>query len=289
MKDLKSKVAVITGAADGIGFCLAKRLANEGMKIVLSDINAENLKIAEKKIQGLGAETLSVQVDVSKEAEIQSLSQATLAKFGEVHLLCNNAGVFAKPGLVWKCSREDWQRNIDINLWGVLNGLRNFVPIMLEQDTEAHIMTVASMGGHTVDPFVSPYIVAKFGVVAMIESLYHELKLIGSNIGVSLVCPGFVRTQILNSDAFDKDTNKFSGLLSMFREGVKEGMKPEDVADKAVAAMEKNQFYVFPHDYSETTLRARFDPLLAFRNPELPEKVLEDYGLKKMIDGIIKD
>ena len=167
VKDFKDKVAVVTGAASGIGRALAERCAQEGMKVVLAGINAENLKKTEQVLRAEGAIVLSVPTDVAKLADIEALAQKTLSAFGAVHLLFNNAGVGA-GSTIWESSLADWQWVMGVNLWGVIFGLRIFVPIMLAQDTECHIVNTASIVG-LMPPFhpFAPYQVSKHAVVAL--------------------------------------------------------------------------------------------------------------------------
>jgi NADP-dependent 3-hydroxy acid dehydrogenase YdfG len=179
MKEFKDKVAVITGSASGIGLGIARRAVKEGMKVVL-------------------AEVISVVTDVSKLDNIENLAQKAVKTFGEVHLLCNNAGVVA-PGALWECVYSDWQWVIGVNLWGVINGIQTFIPIMLQQDNECHIVNTSSMAGilHG-DPVLGIYAVSKQAVVALSESLRASFvnPLFRSKIGVSVLLPGVVNTKI---------------------------------------------------------------------------------------------
>ncbi|GAG25784.1 unnamed protein product, partial [marine sediment metagenome] len=171
MKEFKDKVAVITGAASGIGLGIARRAVKEGMKVVLADIEKDALNQTEEELKSAGAEVISVVTDVSKLENIEILAQKTIETFGEVHLLCNNAGV-AAPGALWECILSDWNWVIGVNLWGVINGIQTFIPIMLQQDNECHIVNTSSMAGLLHGDGVNGiYSVTKQAVVALSESL----------------------------------------------------------------------------------------------------------------------
>ena len=171
MKEFKDKVAVITGAASGIGLGIARRAAKESMKVVLADIEKDALNHAEKELKASGTEVLSVLTDVSKSEDIEKLAQNTLDKFGEIHLLCNNAGV-AAPGPLWECVLSDYNWVIGVNLLGIVHGIRTFIPTMLKQNNECHIVNTSSMAGLLAgDPGNGIYSITKQGVVALSESL----------------------------------------------------------------------------------------------------------------------
>jgi NADP-dependent 3-hydroxy acid dehydrogenase YdfG len=174
MKDFKSKVAVITGAASGIGRALAERCAREGMKVVLTDVEPGALAEVQANLQAGGGTVLVVRADVSQAKDVEALAQKTQEAFGAVHLLCNNAGV-ATNGTVWESSLTDWEWVLGGNLWGVIHGVRTFVPIMLAQDTECHVVNTASLSGLISFPRGSVYAVSKHGVVTLSEALDHEL------------------------------------------------------------------------------------------------------------------
>jgi NADP-dependent 3-hydroxy acid dehydrogenase YdfG len=173
MKEFRDKVAVITGASSGIGFGIAERCARERMKVVLTGINYENLVRAEDSLKPLGATTLCVRADVSKLGDIEALARKTLDAFGGVHLLVNNAGVGA-GGTVWESTLADWKWVMDVNLWGVIYGLKVFIPIMLEQGTECHIVNTSSLAGLLRYHNSAPYQVTKHAVVALSENLHYS-------------------------------------------------------------------------------------------------------------------
>src|SRR3989454_8974881 len=200
MKEFRDRVAVVTGAASGIGRGLAERFAAEGMKVVLADVEQSALDQADAEMRERGATVLPVRTDVSKPQQMEQLAQQTLEAFGAVHIVCNNAGVGGPGGPVWERTLADWQWVLGVNLWGVIHGIRTFVPIMLRQETEGHIVNTASVAGLVSLPMLTIYDVTKHGVVTLSESLYQELAMSGSRLRVSVLCPGFVSTNIMDAD-----------------------------------------------------------------------------------------
>src|SRR5215469_10915747 len=198
MQEFPDKVAVVTGAASGIGFALAERFAREGMKVVLADVEGDALARAEAELRGRGATVRAVRTDVRQAGEVAALAEQTLAAFGGVHVVCNNAGVVVFKS-AWEHTLADWEWVLGVNLWGVIHGVRTFVPIMLRQGTEGHIVNTASMGGLVTGPFFGSYIVSKHGVVALSEVLALELARIGAPVKVSVLCPNVVRTNLMDS------------------------------------------------------------------------------------------
>jgi len=200
MKDFKDKVAVITGAASGIGLGIAKRAVMEGMKVVIADIEEEALASAENMLRKMGDHILAVHTDVSKVDDIKKLAQKTIDIYGEVHLLFNNAGVAVLNKFTWEYSLFDWEWTMSVNLWGVVHGIRIFVPIMLKQDNECYIINTSSLGGLLITPFQGAYNVTKYGILALSETLSYELKEINSKIRVSVLCPAGVFSNLMTSD-----------------------------------------------------------------------------------------
>ena len=199
MKEFKGKVAVITGAASGIGRAVAERCVGEGMKIVLADIDEANLAKAETELKTPGGTVLAVRTDVSKRSDVERLARRALDAFGQVHLLFNNAGVGA-GGAPWEATWNDWEWVIGVNLWGVIYGVKVFTPLMLAQNTECHIINTSSAAGLTVGGATAPYAVTKHAVVALSESLYLTLQRRNSLVKVSVLCPGLVRTNIVDAE-----------------------------------------------------------------------------------------
>ncbi len=277
MKEFKDKVAVITGAANGIGFGIAERCAQEGMKVVLAGINEENLRAAEDKLRATGASLLSVRTDVSKREDMEILAQKTLAAFGAVHLLVNNAGVGAGTS-VWDSSWEDWEWVVGVNLWGVLNGVKVFTPIMIAQDTEAHIVNIASVSGLLDGYPSSPYQVTKSAVFTLTENMYHTLAQKNSKVKVSVVCPGWVKTDILKSErnrpaglqnkkrSLPRDPAEIAALRRM-QESVEAGMPIDELAGHVFRGIQDEQLYVITHPEYIPRIQKRFDHIVRQENP----------------------
>ena len=277
MKDFKDKVAVITGAANGIGFGIAERCAQLGMKVVLAGINAENLAAAEEKLRSTGAALLCVRTDVSKREDVEALAQKTLDAFGAVHLLVNNAGVGAGTN-VWESTWEDWEWVIDVNLWGVIYGVKVFTPIMLAQDTEAHIVNVASVTGLLPNYPSAPYQVTKHAVVGLTENLYHSLAKRDSKVKVSLLCPGWVKTSILKSERNRPAElqNKPGSLVNKreavesfrkMQESLEAGISIQECTDITFKAIQDEQLYVLTHPEYNPYIQARMEHILQQTNP----------------------
>ena len=201
MKDFKDKVAVITGAGSGIGLALAIQCAQEGMKVVLADIDRKFLRRANRKLERMGASFLTVLTDVSKSTDIEALAKETLDKFGEIHLLINNAGV-GHSKYTWNYTLKDWEWQLGVCFFGVAHGVRIFTPIMLKQDAECHIVNVSSIEGLLPGsgPGGAIYGAAKHGIVSLSETMKRELEIIGSKLKISVVCPGAVVTRIWYGD-----------------------------------------------------------------------------------------
>lgn len=276
MKEFKDKVALVTGGASGIGYAMADRFASVGMKIVLADIEEPALDVAERNLKDKGAPVLSVRTDVSKAAEVEHLAARAYDHFGAVHVLCNNAGV-GGAGLTWEQSLEDWQWVIGVNLWGVIHGLRAFVPKMLAQGTEGHIVNTASVAGLISTPYMSVYQATKHAVVAITESLRMELEMLGSSIGASVLCPGFVATNIgesernrpeeLRSVATTKETDQQAVMRELARQQISAGIKPSEVAEMVLESIRDDRFYVLTHPRFKKVIRLRMENILEGRTP----------------------
>lgn len=279
MKEFKGKVAVITGAASGIGRALAYRSAAEGMKVVLADIEAKALFETEKAIKETGVPAMSLVTDVAREDDINSLAQKSLGTFGSVDYLFNNAGV-GGGALTWNSTQADWQWIMGVNLWGIIHAIRTFVPVMLNQTTGGYIINTASQAGLETGPVNGIYSVTKHAVVSLSETLYHEMKMINAPIGVSVLCPGFVLTQICDAERnrplefqnpFRLETRSPQAEMvdRMIREAVQNGISPEEMAEKTFEAIQKDQFYVFSDSSYKQSLQHRIENILNERNPSV--------------------
>jgi NAD(P)-dependent dehydrogenase (short-subunit alcohol dehydrogenase family) len=282
MQEFQDKVAVVTGAASGIGRGLAERFAAEGMKVVLADVEVDALAQAESELRAQGATVLAVRTDVRQASEVEALAEKTLAAFGGVHVVCNNAGVGGGGKCCWEFTLSDWEWTLGVNLWGVIHGIRTFVPIMLNQGTEGHVVNTASMAGVTTVPYWGSYSVSKHGVVILSEILARDLTQIGAPIKVSVLCPRFVRTNIgssarnrpralANPEGSETVWAEAQSALERVRKAIEnEGMPPAEIADHVVAAIRANKFYIFPHPGSKEGVRARMEGILEERNPTAP-------------------
>lgn len=280
MKEFKDKVAVVTGAASGIGRAIAEKSAVEGMKVVLSDINEEGLVQAETELKEAGATVLAIPTDVSKLKDIEALAQQTMEAFGRVDLLVNNAGVYT-TGTIWENTVGDWKWVLGVNLWGVINGVRTFLPIMLKQDTEANIVNVASTAGLTRSTNMGTYVVSKHGVVALSETLFYELSEIDAKVKVSVLCPGTVNTpgadlarrrfiEMKNVLGERQITPEDEEFMDYIRQLLKDGMDPSQVAEKVFEAIWEEKFYILTHPESKADIRRRMECILNEQNPTLP-------------------
>ena len=278
MKEFKGKVAVITGAASGIGRGIAERCASEGMKVVLADIDEANLTKAETELKTAGGTVLGVRTDVSKRSDVELLARRAVDAFGQVHLLFNNAGV-AAGGPPWEATWNDWEWVIGVNLWGVIYGVKVFTPLMLAQNTECHIINTSSAAGLIAGGFSAPYTVTKHAVVALSESLYLTLQQRNSLVKVSVLCPGLVRTNIANAERNRPAelrnepvtmTPEMQAGLAAFKAAMEASMPPFQVADVVFDAIRKEQFYILPHPEWTEVIQLRTDKLLRMENPQSP-------------------
>ena len=280
MKEFQGKVAVVTGAASGIGRALAERCAKEEMKVVLADIEEQALMQASRDLAAQGAQVLAVPTDVSQAGEVETLARKAFETYSAVHLLFNNAGVGAGKS-AWESSLADWEWVLGVNLWGVIHGIHFFVPRMLEQRSEGHIVNTASMAGLTYGPGQSIYKVSKHGVVSLSETLYYELALRGASLKVSVLCPGLVSTNILDAqrnrparlqDASVKEplSPQAEAVVQRFQQAVREAMPPGQVADIVFEAIREERFYILTHPTWKAAIQFRMEDMLQERNPTLP-------------------
>jgi NAD(P)-dependent dehydrogenase (short-subunit alcohol dehydrogenase family) len=261
MDQLEGTVAVVTGAASGIGLATATRFAREGMRVVLADIECDPLDAAVSKLQGQGHEVVGVPTDVSQWDAIQHLADRALGAFGQVNVVHNNAGV-VRAGRLGELSIADWEWVLGVDLWSVIYGVKTFLPLIREAG-EGHIVNTASSSGLQSAPDIGPYNVAKFGVVALSETLQLELIAEDSAIRASVLCPGAIATRITESErnrpdaGEDTETNRrFHSFASKI---VREGLSPESVAEQVVHAIRAQEFWILTHADWIDVLRKRVE------------------------------
>jgi NAD(P)-dependent dehydrogenase (short-subunit alcohol dehydrogenase family) len=274
----EGKVAVITGGGSGFGREFAVKGASLGMKLVLADIDANTLAQTVDMLRASGAEAIGVPTDVSDARAVDALAQATLDAFGAAHLLFNNAGVGA-GGFVWENSANDWQWVFGVNVMGVANGLRAFVPLMLRQNEPAHIVNTASVAGLLAAPAMGVYNASKHAVVGLTETLHHDLAIAGGPVGCSLLCPAFVPTGIadaertrpgkLRNEAPLTASQKLAGR--QLAKAVQGGrMSAREVAEITFDAIRERRFYVITHPGIMASVQLRLDDIAQLRNPTDP-------------------
>jgi NAD(P)-dependent dehydrogenase (short-subunit alcohol dehydrogenase family) len=277
VKNFRDRVAVVTGAASGIGLALAERFAAEGMKVVMADIEAAPLAAAAEGLRRKAPAVLATRVDVSRHDDVERLARETYEAFGAAHVLCNNAGV-AVIGAVHEHTLADWQWVINVNLWGVIHGVRAFLPRMLAGGDEGHIVNTASMAGLTTAPFMSVYDVTKHGVVALSESMFKELAVTGAPIGVSVVCPGLIDTNIMRSARNRPEelaeAGKAGPMAQAFGQSLADrlagGYPPSEVAEQVLQGIREGRFYVVPAQPEvKGGIAVRAQDLIELRNPTL--------------------
>ncbi len=283
MRDFAGKVAVVTGAASGMGLAISHKFAEEGMKVVLADIESEPLAMAEAALKAKGGEVLSVRTDVMHEDAVNALADAAFERFGNVHIVCNNAGVAATAATLrsrpWESPLSDWEWTFGVNFMGVLYGIRAFIPRMLENGEEGHIVNTASMAGLLTG--ANPYNVSKHSVVCLTEGIYKEFKGMGAKLSASVLCPGLIKTAILDSERnrpqeFGPPTDlkaqrpELQAWSAGFEAALKAGYEPEDVALQVFEAIRDDKFYIFPAQEGVlASVKARMEDILGQRNPTM--------------------
>jgi NAD(P)-dependent dehydrogenase (short-subunit alcohol dehydrogenase family) len=279
MRELAGKTAFITGGAGGIGFALGRAFAEAGMKVMLADIETEALIAAVKSLHNVGPEVRGVLCDVADAANVDRAARETIEAFGNVHVVCNNAGVAAAGGID-NISLDNWRWVLDVNLMGVLHGVRAFLPHIRAHGEGGHIVNTASMAGMDGGLGFSPYTAAKFAVVGMSEGLAQQLKPHG--IGVSVLCPHFVRTRIHESgrnrperygetQTFDP-ASPAGQMLAFISASIAAGLDPADVAGRVLAAIREDELYVFTHPDMRGHVDARFAAIQAAMDKVAPAK-----------------
>jgi NAD(P)-dependent dehydrogenase (short-subunit alcohol dehydrogenase family) len=276
MKDFENKTAVVTGGASGIGRAMGELFLSKGMNVVLADIEHKVLDATVSTLAADGGKCIGVVTDVSKADSVQALADAALAKFGGIHIACNNAGVFA-GGLLWEESLADFQWQLDVNVWGVIHGIRTFVPIMAAQDSECHIVNTASMAAVTAMPYSGIYHMTKHAVLGLSESLYHELAFHVPNVKVSVLCPEAINTGIAASERNRPGEYRRDGdivesdaraLVSQaLTDSVSAGIGPEVMAQRVYDAIVAERFYILSEEAWRETANTRLDDIRHGRNP----------------------
>ena len=257
--NLNGKVAVITGGASGIGLALAVEAARKGMKVALADLSLEKLEEARKTVEAAGGETIVVKTDVSKLADVVALHDATSKSLGDPWLVANNAGI-TKLALTWDHSEADWKRMFDINVGGVVNGLLTFLPGLRERKS-GHILNTASAAGLITIPAASAYVASKHAVVGLSETLYRELVASRSGVGVSVLCPALVKTNIMKSETTGAPPSADAMKSS-------HAMEPSEVARQVFAAIARQQFWILTHAaHMEPYIRSRAMEMVTQSNP----------------------
>jgi NAD(P)-dependent dehydrogenase (short-subunit alcohol dehydrogenase family) len=279
MRELAGKVAVITGAGSGFGREFSRIGALERMKLVLADVQHDALEAAVAEARAAGAETIGVRADVSNAADVDRLAAEAFRAFGAVHLLFNNAGVAGNGGFIWENTLKDWQWLLGVNLMGVVHGLRAFIPRMLQQGSECHVVNTASAAGLVSAPLMGVYNVSKHGVLTLSETLYQDLRVANAKIGVSVLCPAYVPTGIAHSERnrpsdLVEDVPETTSQLEARRrseKAVSSGrLSAADVARMTFDAIREDRFYVITHPKILRTVELRFQDLLEQRNPSDP-------------------
>jgi NAD(P)-dependent dehydrogenase (short-subunit alcohol dehydrogenase family) len=270
MRTLAGKTAFVTGGASGIGLAIGRAFAAAGMKVMLADIETDALTAALESLHDFGGDVRGVSCDVADPTSVERAAEAAYEAFGHVHVVCNNAGVAGGSGID-DISLGTWRWVLDVNVMGVLHGVRTFVPHIRAHGEGGHVVNTASMAGMISGLEFSPYSASKFAVVAMSEGLAAELEPLG--IGVTVLCPGFVRTRI-----GDSGRNRPAGygpartpapgtsaalLAGQIRDRVESGLDPADVAARVLAAIRQDELYVFTHPQMRAETAARFAAILA--------------------------
>lgn len=278
MRDWAGKVAVITGAGSGMGAAMARRFADEGMKIVVADIDLAAAEATAAGIAAAGGAALAVRADVSRQDDVQAMADRAWDHFGAVHVLVNNAGIVpsGRYRQIWDFPLEDWRWSFDVNLMGVVHGIRSFIPRMIAEGVDGHVVTTASIAGLISGSGSPVYSAAKHAAVRATEALYASLRDMNSPIGVTLLCPGLVNTNIYRSErnrpdalrpdqGIAEETPELQAIAdSLYRSAI----SPEAVADMVFDAMQRRQFYLLTSDKYDPQIRERAEAMLERRNPE---------------------
>lgn len=279
MRDFEGRVAVVTGAASGIGLGMVEAFAEAGMKVVLSDVRADALEAATKTLRDRGATVEPVVTDVRDPAAVQELADRALEVFGAVHVLCNNAGVASSNSLLWEAPLEEWDWHLGTMVMGTVHGLRSFVPILLEQGEEGHVVNTASMGGLiTGSHSEAVYMTAKHGVVALSEGLQDQLASVSDKVKCSVLCPAFV-----TSDVFDNyeslrpdkvkshlETEAGRQMVAGMKHFLGTGMPAREAGEIVLQAIREERFYILTHPEWASMVEGRMRGILEGTDPLRP-------------------
>ena len=277
LTEFEGKVAVVTGAASGIGKAMCTRLAQEGMNVVLADVENDALREAGRDIEKHGVEVLTVRTDVAQPDQVSALAEATIDRFGKVHVVCNNAGVFA-GGRTWDAIGTDWEWVLGVNVMGVLHGIRAFVPILLEQNEPGHVVNTCSMAGLINMPLSGVYNVSKHAALSLTETLYHELQTVETPVGVSALCPELIRTGIGRSErnrpahlkrGDDEGNVEQEMVEAAIKASVDTGLDPSAMAERVLEGIKTDTFYLLAEEGGswDRACQTRLDDIRERRNP----------------------
>ena len=285
MDTLEGKAAVISGGASGMGRAMADRFGAAGARIMIADVEGPAMDAAVAEMNDAGIDAVGVLTDVSSEREMDELAEAAFSRFGQANVVCNNAGV-GGGGLMDELTTADWEWILGVNLWGVIHGIRVFLPHLLEHG-DGHIVNTGSIAGHTSYPNIGPYNASKHAVVTISETLYNELQDRGSSVGVSVLCPGLVTTNIINSernrpetlrspiippDPTPEDEERIQMMLAIYEDAV----KPPEVADLVYQAVLDNQFYIWTDYVYTESIMQRHEDIRLGRNPSRRAQLIEE-------------
>lgn len=275
MNDFDRKTAVVTGAANGIGLELAKVFAGQGMNVVLADIEQSKLSAAVDAVKALGAQAIGVLTDVGSGESVAALCRASVDRFGSVQVLCNNAGVYT-GGHLWEQTEDDYEWLMRVNQWGIIHGLRCFVPQMISQGDECHIVNTASMAALCTLPFAGVYHMTKHAALALSECLFHELAMTAPQISVSCLCPELVNTGIADSSrnrptdlAQENVTEMHKMSMTAIADATAGSLPPRVLADRVLQAIKDKVFYILPPGDNpwRVTANTRLEDIRLVRNP----------------------
>ncbi len=292
MQDVAGKTALITGGASGIGFAMARTFLGAGMRVVIADIDADALASAKAALEGANSEVLAVQLDVTDRAQYAKVADRVEQEFGPVDVLCNNAGVY-RGGDIGKVTYEDWDWVMGVNVGGVVNGVQTFVPRMQARGNGGHIVNTASMAGMSTSPGLGVYNTSKFAVVGLSEAMQGDLA--ASDIGVSVLCPGMVRTRILESErtrpdgltpASEDAESAAQTHNEMMQLAMGAGIDADEVAELVLHGIKHNELYLFPHPEMKEATAARFKHILDAFGEADPERLKLQ---QELMSGLLKD